>query len=137
MQEEPDWRPAGSSDSHGYHVAVEVAFIPERSHPYQPGWFYAYRIRIENRAGVEARLSERHWRITDATGAVHEVDGPGVVGQHPTLAPGSSFVYTSACPLPTPFGSMRGWYDFVPTAGGAAFEVRVPEFVLVEPHAIN
>ena len=33
----------------------------------------------------------RHWVITDGTGHIEEVHGPGVVGKQPVLAPGESF----------------------------------------------
>ena len=39
--------------------------------------------------------------------------GPGVVGKYPILGPGTSFTYTSACPLTTPTGVMEGSYDFL------------------------
>ena len=45
------------------------------------------------------QLLTRHWIITDGTGHVEEVNGPGVVGKQPMLAPGESFTYTSGCPL--------------------------------------
>ena len=47
----------------------------------------------------DVQLLTRHWIITDGTGQVEEVKGPGVVGKQPTLAPGESFDYTSGCPL--------------------------------------
>ena len=53
----------------------------------------------------------RHWVITDANGKIEEVRGPGVVGKQPTLEPGQSFEYTSACPLGTAFGTMHGTYQ--------------------------
>ena len=78
----------------------------------------------------------RHWIITDATGHVEEVKGPGVVGEQPILAQGQSFEYTSGCPLPTPFGSMRGSYQMT-TADGEQFDAEISEFILREPHAMH
>ena len=78
----------------------------------------------------------RHWIITDATGHVEEVKGPGVVGEQPVLAQGQSFEYTSGCPLTTPFGSMRGSYQMT-TADGEQFDAEVAEFILREPHAMH
>ena len=65
-----------------------------------------------------------------------EVRGPGVVGEQPVLAPGGAFEYTSGCPLPTPFGSMRGTYQMV-TAGGETFDAAIAPFALTEPHALH
>mgnify|MGYP003351887407 CR=1 FL=1 len=42
-----------------------------------------------------------------------------------------SFTYDSFCPLPTPFGSMRGTYKFL-RDNGEIFEVEVPLFSLVQ-----
>jgi len=78
----------------------------------------------------------RHWYITDAHGDVEEVEGEGVVGEQPVLAPGEVFEYTSGCPLATAFGSMQGSYEMV-TEGGESFDAEIPEFRLTHPHALN
>lgn len=39
--------------------------------------------------------------------------GPGVVGETPTLKPGETYEYTSACPLATPTGNMSGEFEMV------------------------
>ena len=36
-----------------------------------------------------------------------------MVGETPIIPPGESYTYTSACPLPTPTGSMEGEFGFV------------------------
>jgi ApaG protein len=59
-----------------------------------------------------------------------------VVGEQPTLAPGEAFDYTSFCPLPTPFGTMRGSYQMV-TRDGEAFEVEIASFELSLPLPVN
>ena len=43
---------------------------------------------------------------------VNIVDGEGVVGETPVLAPGQTHDYVSGCPLTTPHGSMEGFYTF-------------------------
>ena len=85
---------------------------------------------------MTAQLISRHWVITDATGHVEEVRGPGVVGEQPVLAPGQSFEYTSGCPLSTPFGSMHGTYQMV-AANDERFDAEIAPFTLSEPHALN
>ena len=92
-------------------VEVESQYAPERSQPFQNEWFFAYTVRITNERDETVQLLSRHWIITDATGHIQEVKGPGVVGEQPTLAPGESFQYTSGCPLPTSTGVMRGHPD--------------------------
>ena len=70
------------------------------------------------------QLRNRHWIITDATGRIEEVEGPGVVGEQPRLEPGESFEYTSACPLGTSFGTMHGSYRMI-SEDGEAFDAEV------------
>jgi ApaG protein len=82
------------------------------------------------------QLISRHWIITDANGKVEEVQGPGVVGEQPVLAPGQSFEYTSGCPLTTPFGTMHGTYQMI-TRTGQRFDAQIPAFTLSEPHALH
>ena len=120
----------------GILVDVESTFVPERSEPLSRHWFFAYRIRISNQGDEVVQLISRHWIITDAHGEVEEVAGPGVVGEQPTLAPGEVFEYTSFCPLPTPFGTMRGSYRMV-TQAGESFDVEIAPFELAQPLPVN
>jgi ApaG protein len=120
----------------GVKVHVESEYAPERSQPAQNAWFFLYTITITNEGTETAQLLTRHWIITDGTGRVEEVRGPGVVGKQPVLAPGESFTYTSGCPLTTPFGVMEGTYQMV-TAGGEQFEARIAPFTLSEPYTVH
>ena len=120
----------------GVRVKVASQYVPERSNPAQSEYFFAYRIRIANEGAQTVQLLSRHWIITDAHGQVEEVRGPGVVGEQPVLEPGALFEYTSACPLETPFGSMRGSYQMV-TDAGDAFDAEIGAFSLSQPYAIN
>lgn len=120
----------------GVRVRVRSAYVPDRSSPEDGYYFFAYRVRITNTAAVPVKLISRHWIITDGSGRVEEVEGPGVVGEQPLLTEGQSFEYTSACPLPTPVGSMHGTYQML-TAEGEMFDARVAPFTLAEPNALN
>jgi len=117
-------------------VRVQSSYVPERSAPDQNSWFFIYTVEIANQGSETAQLVSRHWIITDANGAVREVRGPGVVGEQPTLSPGQSFTYTSACPLETSFGTMHGSYQMV-TQAGERFDAAIAPFSLGEPHSIN
>ncbi len=116
----------------GVTVRVAVNFLPEQSHPEAGKWFWVYHIRIENNSHEALQLRTRHWRITDARGMVNHVDGEGVVGEQPSLAPGESHDYVSGCPLTTPHGSMEGFYTFQ-RSDGSPIEVRIPYFPLAAP----
>ena len=120
----------------GVRVHVESEYAPERSQPAQGQWFFLYTITIANEGSERVQLLTRHWIITDGTGHVERVDGPGVVGKQPTLAPGESFTYTSGCPLETPFGVMEGTYRMV-TDRGEQFDVKIAPFTLSEPYTVH
>lgn len=125
---------APHAETRGIHVEVTSRYAPERSAPGR--WFFLYSVRISNHSNETARLLSRHWIIQDAAGRVQEVKGEGVVGEQPVLEPGASHEYTSGCPLPTPFGTMRGSYQMI-TAAGDRFDAEIPEFVLREPGSIH
>lgn len=129
---------ASTSEAVTNHVRVEVQsqYAPEHSQPFQQEWFFYYTIRITNEGDETVRLLSRHWIATDATGHVEEVKGPGVVGEHPELAPGESFQYTSGWPLKTPSGVLRGTYQMVDEKGGS-FDVEIAPFALHEPYTVH
>ena len=117
----------------GICVSVEPSFLEEQSSPNQNHYVWAYRVRIENRSPRTVQLKARHWRITDSSGRLQEVRGPGVIGEQPVLKPGAAFEYTSGCPLPTPSGIMVGTYQMQGEAG-ETFDVKIPAFSLDSPH---
>lgn len=114
----------------GIRVRAGAAYIPERSEPSRNSYFFGYRITITNEGDVPARLLSRHWVIIDADGTREDVEGEGVIGETPSLAPGESFTYTSFCPLKTHWGTMEGMYLFeLPTL--ERFDVAIGRFYLV------
>jgi ApaG protein len=113
----------------GIEVEVTPEYLPKESDPQAYQYIFAYHIAITNKGDTEVQLLSRHWIITDGAGVVHEVKGPGVVGQQPKLAPGQTHRYSSFCPLPTPTGNMRGTFQMVNHLG-AHFDVRIPLFFL-------
>jgi len=120
----------------GIRVQVQPSYLPERSSPESGRFLFAYRIRVTNQGDRTAQLLRRHWIITDGNGHVEEVEGEGVVGETPALRPGAAFEYTSFCPLPTPFGTMRGTY-LMRAEDGTQFDVEIGQFSLIAPSAVN
>ncbi len=110
-------------------VVVQPSYVPERSSAEGKYYFFIYRVTIINLGLKTVRLQSRRWVIQDGQGRKETVHGPGVVGQQPTILPGESFEYSSACPLGTPTGSMRGAY-FMVDEDGFDFEVSIPLFFL-------
>jgi ApaG protein len=117
-------------------VSVKAFFLPEQSSLEDSQFLYAYRIRITNEGNAPAQLLRRHWFITDGLGRVEEVEGPGVIGQTPWIAPGDSFEYTSSCPLTTQYGVMRGYYEMASDTG-QQFQVDISPFRLFVPALAN
>lgn len=120
----------------GIRVTVKSVYVPEQSAPLSQRYVFAYTVRIANEGAEPAQLRTRHWIITDGTGKVEEVKGPGVVGHQPMLRPGEHFEYTSGCVLRTPRGEMRGTYQ-MHRPDGRTFDATIAPFMLALPHTLN
>lgn len=117
-------------------VSVQTRYLPEQSDPQKKRFAFAYTITIANQGCVDAQLLYRHWLITDGNNKQQRVDGPGVVGEQPVIAPGASHTYTSGCLLETPVGTMEGSYD-MRASDGHSFSATIACFRLAQPHALN
>jgi ApaG protein len=117
-------------------VAVRTQFVPQQSDAESSRFVFAYTITISNAGRVPAKLLTRHWVITDANGKVQEVRGEGVVGEHPHLAPGEAFRYTSGTVLETPIGAMEGSYQML-ADDGTRFDAPIAPFRLAVPGVLN
>lgn len=120
------------AETQGVRVRVAPLYLPGQSDPDARRWVWAYRVEVENTGSRAVQLVARHWIITDATGRVEEVEGPGVVGEQPVIGPGETFAYASGCPLTTPGGAMVGTYRML-VDGGDAFDAAIPAFSLDVP----
>ena len=120
-------------------VKIEVTsqYIPDQSNPEQNDYFFAYHIEITNLGHHTVKLLTRHWIICNANGESFEVKGEGVVGQQPTLKPNQSFGYTSACPLNTPMGVMKGSFRMVNLDQKTEFDAMIDPFTLALPYVLN
>ncbi|WEZ84614.1 Co2+/Mg2+ efflux protein ApaG [Rhizobium sp. 32-5/1] len=113
-------------------VTVEPYYLEEQSDPDDSRYVWGYRIVISNHSDISVRLVTRYWNITDETGQVDEVNGPGVIGEQPVLNPGDTYEYSSGCPLDTPSGVMFGHYG-MEAESGEMFDVNIPAFSLDAP----
>lgn len=120
----------------GIRINVEPEYLPRRSDPTKPIYFFAYHITITNESDDNIQLVSRYWHITDSNGNIEEIRGPGVVGKQPNLEAGESFKYTSFCPLPTEFGVMYGTFQMV-RSDGISFDARIKPFKLAIPFSVN
>ena len=120
----------------GFVIKTEPRYIEKESDPENERYVFAYTITIENHGDASAQLLNRRWRVSDGTGRIQEVAGPGVVGKQPHIAPGEAFRYTSAAIIESPVGSMAGHYEFQ-RLDGSLFEVVIPIFSLSVPNMVH
>lgn len=123
--------------SNGIEISVKTTFMENHSFPERSHFMFSYRIYIENKSNVPVKLLRRHWFIFDSNGEYSQVEGEGVVGQQPVIAPGEYYEYESACNLTSDMGKMHGTYLMQRQTDGAAFKVRIPEFHLIVPYRNN
>ena len=120
----------------GVRVTVESMYLADRSTPDEGSYAFAYHVTIANEGAERVRLMRRHWIITDGNGRIEEVEGPGVVGQQPLLAPGEEHRYSSGAVLATPVGTMEGTYEMV-ADDGRVFKAKIPRFGLQVPGILH
>jgi len=113
-------------------IQVEPSFMDAHSDSERGRFIFSYKVRMTNDGSVRVRLVSRSWKIVDADGNHNDVDGPGVVGQHPDLAPGETYEYSSFCPLATEWGTMEGHFVFE-HEDGSTFQAQVARFYLAAP----
>jgi ApaG protein len=116
--------------SNGIRITVSPRYAAEHSDPREPRHLFIYHIRIENVGDRTAQLLWRHWFIHDEVAGDTEVQGEGVVGEQPVLAPGDVHEYESFCVLQGGSGSMVGYYIFA-YPDGAEFKAEIPRFELL------
>lgn len=117
-------------------VSVTTRYLPEQSQPEQNRFAFSYTVTISNSGALAAKLTSRHWIITDGDARVQEVRGPGVIGQQPTIEPGASHTYSSGTVLATRVGIMQGSYQML-GADGTKFDAEIKPFRLAVPGALH
>jgi ApaG protein len=119
--------------TNGIRVTVRPQYAQEHSDPGVPRHVFVYHIRIENVGERTAQLLWRHWEINDDAAGKSEVEGEGVIGEQPVLAPGDVHEYESFCVLQGDHGSMEGYYEFC-RPDGEKLRVTIPWFELSTAH---
>lgn len=124
---------SGHSDAttDGIRIRVAAQYLPDQSLPERSQYVFAYRVEIANVGGEVATLRSRRWVITDADGRKEIVEGPGVVGEQPRLAPGEDHTYMSGSHLRTEWGTMEGHF-VMEREDGTTFKAKVGRFFLAK-----
>ena len=113
------------------HITIQVRpiFLDQESDVMEKKFVFAYFVRVENHGRESVQLLRRHWFINHCGGRIEEVEGEGVVGKQPTIAPGATYTYNSFCILDGFEGSMEGTY-LMQRVAGEYFRVTIPRFTL-------
>ena len=91
-------------------VHVQSVYVESQSSPDEERFVFAYTVTIRNLGRMPVQLRGRYWLITNGNGREIEVQGEGVVGEQPHIAPGEEYQYTSGAVIETPMGTMQGHY---------------------------
>jgi ApaG protein len=126
-----------SKISEGVTVMVETYYQPNFSNVLTSDFMFAYRITIINNNRFPIKLRSRYWNIFDSVGTRREVNGDGVVGIQPTIAPKEEYQYTSGCNLKSEFGKMYGHFTMENLLTHVKFNVSIPSFELQVPFKLN
>lgn len=121
----------------GIRVSVTTEYQHEYSSPSDSHFVFTYKIRIENDSDYMVQLLRRHWYIYDSIGTRKEVEGEGVVGKQPFIAPHEVYEYVSGCNLTTDMGKLHGVYTMHRLIDDSEIEVEIPEFTLITPYKLN
>jgi ApaG protein len=122
-----------SATTRAIRVSVVPTYLDAQSAPQDGHFVWAYHVTIQNLGQETVQLISRHWKITDARGELHEVRGPGVIGEQPILEPGDSYEYSSGTPLASPSAIMTGTYQ-MENERGETFDIQIPAFSLDSPY---
>ena len=126
-----------STVTEGVKISVEKFYQADYSNPQQQEFMFAYRVTIENNNLFPVQLLRRHWFIQDSSTEQREVEGEGVIGAQPIIAPSEQYQYISGCNLKSELGQMYGTYLMENVNTKARFEVNIPVFQMEAPFKRN
>jgi len=117
----------------GLNVVVDrVVYQPDMATPEDRPHCFAYFITIQNDSDITVTIKGRKWVVNEADGNKTVVEGDGVVGMFPELAPGESFDYHSFHLFSGGGAVATGSYIGV-DENGRSLITRIPEFRMEVP----
>ncbi len=117
-------------------IVVKTKFEAEQSDVNAKRFVFSYNITIKNTAAHNVQLLSRRWVVTDGNQNQQEIQGEGVIGEQPIIAPYASYEYSSGAVLETNVGSMFGHYNMI-TEQGDKFTAQIEAFTLAKPNALH
>lgn len=110
-------------------VTVRPIYLDAPSDFFKKQFAFGYSVQIRNHGRDEVQLLRRHWIIEEASGRLQDVEGEGVIGEQPVIAPGATHQYASRCVISSFGGVMEGTY-LMQRASGERFRAVIPRFPL-------
>jgi ApaG protein len=118
-------------------IEVTSKYIGKQDEGSKPQMYvFSYTVNITNTGSENVKLLSRYWLITNGDGEKVEVQGDGVIGEQPVIAPNQTYSYTSASMLKTAIGSMQGHYNFQANDQDS-FKAPIPVFSLAVPNSLH
>ena len=109
----------------------KVAYKPQLEAPPERPYPFEYSITIHNQSPEVVTIKGRKWVVTDESGGRIVVEGDGVSGKFPRLAPGEKFSYQSYHVVAS--NSVAEGAFFGISAQGTPVLTRIPKFELRLP----
>ena len=123
--------------TNGIKISVKTKYEGIRIQGFRKYYIFSYSVTIENHSKDAVQLLSRHWHIFDSLKESEIVEGEGVIGEKPILAPKKSYTYSSSCHLISPLGSMHGFFNMINFTTTKRFKVLIPQFQLTLPQILN
>lgn len=123
-------------------IQVQSEYLENQSAPNDAYFAFSYHVQIQNNSVHTVQLLNRQWIIMDANGQVREIQGDGVIGEQPVIAPNHSHFYSSWSVIQTPVGCMQGKYGMrivneENKNSTIDFYAEIPVFTLAVPGKLN
>jgi ApaG protein len=109
-----------------------VVYQPQLETPADRPHCFVYFISIHNDTDSAVTIKGRKWVVTNERGEITAVEGPRVIGQHPTIDPGDKFSYDSFHLTDTHTAVAEGSYLGVDAARRKVL-TRIPRFQMTVP----
>ncbi|MBV9297512.1 MAG: ApaG domain [Verrucomicrobia bacterium] len=114
-------------------IIDRIVYMPTLEAPPDRPYPFIYFITIDNQSAETVTIRGRKWVITDQAAQKIVVEGDGVVGEFPRLAPGERFSYNSYHVIGSDSVAEGAFIGL--TDQGVPFVVRIPQFKMEIPKA--
>lgn len=109
----------------------EVLYVPTLEAPDDKPHPFVYFINVINDSSEQVTLHGRKWLVREHNGEMTVLEGDGIVGQRPVIAPNDRYSYNSYHVLASSGTAWGAFYGV--TDSGSRVSVAIPEFGMVVP----